>query len=216
MVDESILDNALYREIAKLVLSEGGETDPAKSVVPQLTIQDKSRMPMLQIPQWFDPLRPYCEALLDEHPDLSKNVFIIMKFYKGNQQLDEIHNTIKKTLALYGLNALRADERHYASQLWDNVRTYMLCCQYGIAVLEKIIDDECNPNVTLEYGFMNALNRPIMLLVEEKMKKELRADITGTIFYSFDEHKIKETVREAIKDWAKARLGLSKPGDQAL
>jgi hypothetical protein len=213
MINQNILENDRFKNIAELVLGdETVETNPTKSVIAQPTTQEEIKALEWQLPGWFEPLCRYCEELLDKHPDYRKNVFVMMKFEKNNKQLDAIYSTIKETLHLYNLNALRADERHYTNQLWDNVRTYMLCCQYGIAVLENIAADELNPNVALEYGFMSALNRSTMLLVENRFRN-MRADITGTIVYYFDGYNIKETVQEAIQDWLKAGLGFPDPGN---
>jgi hypothetical protein len=213
MIDQSILDDNRYQDIARLVLDDDAvETDPDKSVVAQPRVLSKGSIPKWRFPDWFEPLQPYCEALLDEHPDFAKNVFVMMKFDKENEDLNEIYGTIKEILPLYDLNVLRADERYYTDQLWDNVRTYMLCCSYGVAVLENIVANEFNPNVGLEYGFMSALNRPTMVLVDDRFRN-MRADIIGTIVYPFNSRRIGETVAEAVRDWAQIRLGLSVPGD---
>ena len=149
MNDTNILDDDRFKDIARLILDETVITDPAKSVIAQTTTQERTSLAEWQIPEWFEPLRPYCEALLDKHPDFTKNVFVMMKFDKEHEDLNEIYGTIKEILPLYDLNVLRADERYYTDQLWDNVRTYMLCCSYGVAVLENIVADEFNPNVGL-------------------------------------------------------------------
>ncbi|OGL61588.1 MAG: hypothetical protein A3J27_04615 [Candidatus Tectomicrobia bacterium RIFCSPLOWO2_12_FULL_69_37] len=75
----------------------------------------------------------------------------------------------------------------------------MLCCKYGVAVLENIIVDEFNPNVALEYGFMRAMGKPALLLKEKRFKP--RADILGTIWQDFDILNIDPTVPNAIDKW---------------
>lgn len=40
--------------------------------------------------------------------------------------------------------------------MWNNVCVYMICCKYGIALLENVSKQEYNPNAAIEYGFMQA------------------------------------------------------------
>jgi len=75
----------------------------------------------------------------------------------------------------------------------------MLCCKYGVAVLEDIITDEFNPNVALEYGFMRALGKPTLLLKERRFNP--RADILGTLWREFDILDIDHSVPEALNRW---------------
>jgi nucleoside 2-deoxyribosyltransferase len=143
-----------------------------------------------------------------------RSVFLMTKFPDNpgeelkNIQLANLTRAIEEALQPYGFVLRRADRRNFASsnQLWDNVRIHMLGCQYGIAVLESKYRDEFNPNVALEYGFMNALGRQVLLLVEKDFKHR-RADIMGTLGKSFewspDEALMKQTVTAAIDAWMK-------------
>jgi nucleoside 2-deoxyribosyltransferase len=73
-------------------------------------------------------------------------------------------------------------------------------CKYGVAVLENILQDEFDPNVALEYGFMRALGKPTLLLKEKRMGP--RADIIGTLLEQFDIFNIEMTIGDAINRWA--------------
>jgi nucleoside 2-deoxyribosyltransferase len=66
--------------------------------------------------------------------------------------------------------------------------------------LENILQNEFNPNVALEYGFMRALGKPVLLLKEKRMAP--RADILGTLWEEFDMvESIEETISRAIHRW---------------
>jgi hypothetical protein len=134
--------------------------------------------------------------------EYDRNVFIMTRFQVGNRTLSELDVAIRKTLSARGLTGHRADDRCYPNDrnLWDNVCTYMLCCKYGVAVLEDIVADEFNPNVALEYGFMRALGKPTLLLKERRFKA--RADILGTVWHEFDVLDVERTVPEALNKWA--------------
>jgi hypothetical protein len=82
----------------------------------------------------------------------------------------------------YGPNSLRANDKIYPGDRnpWKNVCIYMLCCRYGIAILGDREADELHANVALEYGFMRALNRQVLLLVGKGFSN-VKADIIGTL-----------------------------------
>ena len=133
-----------------------------------------------------------------------RNVFIMTRFQADNPTLLRLDAAIRKALRARGLAGHRADDRCYPNDrnLWDTVCTYMLCCKYGVAVLEDIIADEFNPNVALEYGFMRALGKPTLLLKERRFKP--RADILGTLWQEFNILDIDRSVPEALKKWLDA------------
>jgi CheY-like chemotaxis protein len=130
-----------------------------------------------------------------------KNVFIMTRFQHGSRELEKIDVALRTTLSANGLIAHRADDRCYPDDrnLWDNVCTYMIGCKYGIAILEDIIQDEFNPNVALEYGFMRGLGKEVLLLKEQRFKP--RADIMGTLWDEFDILNIGPDVEGAITRW---------------
>jgi hypothetical protein len=132
-----------------------------------------------------------------------KNVFIMTRFLPGNRVLESIDNTIRTELKSVGLEGHRADDRVYPDDrnLWDNVCTYMVGCKYGIAVLEDVLRWEFNPNVALEYGFMRALGKPVLLLKEQRMIP--RADILGTLWEEFDVFEIEMGITNSIRRWVR-------------
>lgn len=137
-----------------------------------------------------------------EH-DPSKTILIMMKFSggepSGDRKLEDLFNTIKLELDRYGLTVARADEKYYSSYLWENVQIYMSGCDYGIAVLENLYSDEMNPNVALEYGYMLAKGKRVLLL-KEKSFKNIRGDLIGTLWQEF-EFGDSESMKKAIHDW---------------
>jgi hypothetical protein len=163
----------------------------------------------------YEGLQPYLDAFSFDHPSADKNVFIAMRFRDG-KQFAEIHQTIKRVLAEYGLRGLRADDRVYPSDgdLWNNVCVYMLACKYGVCVFEEIDEREFNPNVPLEYGFMRAIDRQVLLLKDQRMPN-LPADMTGKIYHPFDSYEISSTIAREIEKWAEKDLGLRKVGKQS-
>jgi nucleoside 2-deoxyribosyltransferase len=78
-----------------------------------------------------------------------------------------------------------ASDKDYHSKIWDNVELHMLGCRRAIAIVQDKVKKEFNPNVAIEWGWMLALNRPVLYLVERKFKQQ-RADWQGMTEYEFD------------------------------
>jgi len=141
---------------------------------------------------------------LKEHRP-EKTVFIMMKFSGGDpdrdKKLENLYTSIKLELDKYGLEAVRADEKDYSDTgyLWDNIQIYLNGCGYGIAVLENLYYNEMNPNVALEYGYMMAKGKKVLLL-KEKTFQNINADILGKIWKEFDIDD-PNTVKKAIQSW---------------
>jgi TIR domain len=139
-----------------------------------------------------------------------KSVFVMMKFPDPQlsdvhrQLLNDIWRVVSDTVAQRGLKARRADLGTYYDQLWENVCVHMFGSKYGMAILEDHVAAELNPNVTLEYGFMKALNRSVGLFRAADFRHD-RADLTGKLAKTFSidaNHKLDETsLKSAIQDW---------------
>lgn len=158
-------------------------------------------MKMIQMPPGFQHVGRFLPAFLKDHPDVSKNVFLMMRF-RSEDLYNNIFNTIKSELKNYGLNVLRADDKDYTGDLWENVVLYMLCSGYGLAVFEEIDIREFNPNVALELGFMTATNKRCLLLKDKRMPK-LPTDVVGKLYKEFDTYNIAPTISSCIKTWVR-------------
>lgn len=156
------------------------------------------------IPSGYQFLAEECERFFRDHPHYEQNIFIMTRLFKGNKLLEELNKELRSVLKSYGLNPVRADDKMYMRDrnLWNNVCVNMICCKYGIAILEDRVADEFNPNVALEYGFMRALDKPTLLLADVGFRN-LRADIIGTMREHFDITDIKGTIKEPIEKWLK-------------
>ena len=126
----------------------------------------------------------------------------MMPFEADGPVLARVEEELRKTLCRRGLAGLRADDRVFAGdeQLWTNVCVYMLCCRYGVAVLEDRMRDEFNPNVALEYGFMRGLGRRVLLLADRAFGN-VRADVIGTLRQEFDLVDVAGTLGPALARW---------------
>ena len=156
----------------------------------------------------YEGLQPFLDQFSDENTHFEKNVLIMMRF-RSSKQFQEVYDAIRSGLSRYGLKGLRVDDRVYPSDgdLFNNVCVYMMGCKYGVAVFEEIDEREFNPNVPLEYGFMRAMNRQVLLLKDQRMPK-MPSDMTGKLYRHFDTYNITGTIHEQISQWAERDLGL--------
>ncbi len=140
------------------------------------------------------------EAFNADHKG-KKTAFIIMQFSKTNAH-DKIVQTIKDTLNNHGIVGLRADDKEYADNLFANIKTYMHCCDFGISVFERILEDNFNPNVSIEVGYMMGLRKNVCLLKDQTLKN-LPTDLIGKLYKEFDPQDVGKTLPDQLEKWMK-------------
>lgn len=113
---------------------------------------------------------------------------------------EEIYKAIERSLDDHGLIPLRADKHSFAPALWWNVVTYMIGSSYGVVVYEPKDTITFNPNVSIEAGFMSALDKQVLFL-SNGYQKSLPVDFSGHLFKTFSPSKIQDTISSAISDW---------------
>lgn len=139
------------------------------------------------------------KGFIKDHPHYKRNAFIMMPFgeTKGHQA---IVRAIRSTLEKYGIKGLRSDDKGYHDDLFPNVLTYLWGCSIGIAVFERLVADDFNPNVSLEVGYMRALGRPICLL-KDKTLKTLQTDLIGKLYTPFDPQDPEGSIPDSLDKW---------------
>lgn len=143
----------------------------------------------------------FIELFRKDYPIKTKTAFIIMQFSKSKLH-DEIVKTIKEVLFKYNIIGLRADDKEYSDDLLQNISTYMHCADFGIAVFERIYNDDFNPNVSFEVGYMLGLKKNVCLLKDQTLT-ELHSDLVGKLYKQFDTHDIPNTLPDNLEKWLK-------------
>ncbi len=136
-----------------------------------------------------------------DHPDPRKVAFLMMKYGKTKAH-ENIVEGIKQALAPQGILALRADEKDYHADLYPNILTYLHGCGFGIAVFERIEQEEFNPNVSLEVGYMIALEKRVCLLKDRTLPK-LHTDLVSKLYKEFDPQDPIASIPPVLKKWMK-------------
>jgi len=136
-----------------------------------------------------------------DYPNPSTCAFIMMRFGTTKAH-NEIVQSIRDTLGAHGIKALRADDKDYHDDLFWNILTYIYGCDFGVAVFERIEQEEFNPNISLEVGYMMALRKPVLLL-KDRTLKNLNTDLIGKLYKIFDPQDISKSIAPQLQRWLK-------------
>jgi hypothetical protein len=119
-----------------------------------------------------------------------RRVFIMTKYCDGaNAQLDAqlqtVIDTVRDAVVARGYHPQLAVETKLHPNLWENIECQMLACGRGIAIVEDQFNPKLNPNVAMEWGWMRAMKKPVLYLVEKSVA-QIPADVAGLIKSRFD------------------------------
>lgn len=117
--------------------------------------------------------------------NFDKNVFLMMKFRKGNKGL---HTHIETKLKALGFNCVRADDKD-----WDithntyNPLAVLYCCKYGIAIFDEAeIGNAFSPNVSYELGVMHYQRKNCLILKHDSLP-QLPFDLIKDIYITYSD-----------------------------
>jgi|GEM_PF-7020501 hypothetical protein len=140
-----------------------------------------------------------------------RNCFVMMR-YRTGKAFQKIEQIIRDTLGDHRIHAAMARDGNIAQHnlLWENVCAYMDNCEYGIVVFDNITDfrpgeARANPNLCLELGYMLALERRCLVLVDTANNAPnmdaIFSDLQGYLVAYFDSTKLDKTLTPVIKNW---------------
>ena len=139
------------------------------------------------------------EKFRADYPLGTKTAFIIMQF-GATKPHTAVVDCIKSSLKARGIVALRADDKEYMDDLFANIKTYMHACDFGVAVFDRITEDDFNPNVSLEVGYMMGMGKDVLLL-KDRTLRNLHTDLAGKLYKQFDTTDIDGTMPQQIGKW---------------
>jgi hypothetical protein len=198
---------ALSSQMAKLEKSrkdwERSDLNPAdrdekvRRVDIEVEMLEKDRMDVLQDLVKFPPHHLQYAALLEKFRETTTapyrlRVFIMTKYCDGadaklDAQLQNVINTVKAAVRAEGYHPYLAAETKLHDNLWENVECLMLACARGIAIVENRFNPKLNPNVAMEWGWMRAMKKPVLYLIEKAVTAEqIQPDVMGLIRSRFD------------------------------
>jgi hypothetical protein len=138
-----------------------------------------------------------------------KSVFLMAKFPDGrdaakDRELERVLDVAAAAVEGAGFTPrLARGPKRYHGGLWDNVELHLLGCSLGIAIVEDRHTDELNPNISMEWGWMRGMGKPVLFLVEDGFRQD-RADLNGLIRDGFEWNDPETTITPAIHAWLSA------------
>lgn len=132
---------------------------------------------------------------LDTGLDPYVSCFVAMPF--GDPRATRIYDAVRTVLEdkPFYWRVVRADDSVEQTGLWANLKAKLLRAHCYIAILTQ----EVNPNVMIEIGRMEALERPLVLL-REINASDLPADLNGLLYAEVDSDlaNLDDRVREEL------------------
>ena len=125
-------------------------------------------------------------------------------------QLQAVIDTVKDAVAASGYHPQLAADAKFHQNLWENVEFLMLACARGIAIVEDRFNPKLNPNVAMEWGWMRAMKKPVLYLVEKSVPaSQIPADVLGLIQARFDWDKPTDDIPKLVAAELSAALASS-------
>lgn len=104
---------------------------------------------------------------------------------KLDTELKAVVQTVKAAVSKSGFYQHLAGDSEPHEELWGNIVCHMLVCSRGIALVESKYRQDLNPNVAMEWGWMRAMGKRVLYLVEREAKHG-PADVAGLLKAPFD------------------------------
>jgi hypothetical protein len=145
-------------------------------------------------------------AKLHEGGSYDESVFIMTKFPPKDAQdepakkLQSVIDAVVNEVREHHYKPRIAYEQDLQDWIWDNVELFLFGCARGIAIIEGQYLPELNPNVAMEWGWMKAMGKPVLFLMEKSFKY-IRADWSGLDPKIFEWDKPTAGIQEALEKW---------------
>jgi len=132
--------------------------------------------------------------------------FLIRKF-EDREDRNILVRDVKQTFRENSLKVIDAAEHTFHDELWRNIREYMDNCTFGVVIIDDFSpndENKFNPNVFLEIGYLLAIGKPILILIQNSLVKKLPTDMKPFIYETFDAldvinfNKLKKTLNKWI------------------
>jgi len=144
------------------------------------------------------------ELFYREFPPSAAIGFVAMRFGDTTEHL-YITELLKHVQAITKIRILRADHQIYHPDLFENVRVYMHACAFSLAFFEDAESRGFNPNVAIEVGYLQAINKPTLLLKSTSLST-LPTDILGRLYLRFNAKDPIEQLVEQVATWVRQQV----------
>lgn len=152
-------------------------------------------------------LKDEIERFKKDH-ECEVTAFIMTSFKEKHVKVAKKIQEILSKFGIIGLMASEGEGGKYSDNLWNNIEVYMHGCDFGVGiyaddkVLKGVTEEEqknnvrINPNMSQEVGYMLALQKPVCILKDYKLKN-IPSDLAGKIYVQYK----KTDIEEKLTDW---------------
>ncbi|MBW1298121.1 hypothetical protein [Aquimarina litoralis] len=130
--------------------------------------------------------------------------FLIRKFEERSDR-NQLVESVKECFEEKGLKIVDALEYTFNIQLWDNIKIYMEHCHFGVVIVDDLTpktDNSFNPNTFLEIGYLLALGKPILILLQNKLEHKLPTNVKAFLYKTFDTQDIyNKNIKNIVFEW---------------
>ncbi|WP_298510817.1 hypothetical protein [uncultured Kordia sp.] len=130
--------------------------------------------------------------------------FLIRKF-ENRPDRNQLVELVKDCFLEKGLKIVDALEYTFHIQLWENIKTYMEHCSFGVVIIDNLTpktDNNFNPNTFLEIGYLLALGKPILILLQNSLEQKIPTNIKAFIYTTFDSQDVhNENIKNIVFEW---------------
>jgi len=186
-------------------LNPGDKAERADRIADDITKKKTERIQVLRDLVLFPPHHlqydPHLQEFCKDSPS-STSVFIMTKYPDKEDpvkdgELQRVIDAVTAAVKECHFHPRLASAKKYHQNLWENVELYLLACHRGIAIVEDKFKPQLNPNVAMEWGWMRAMSKNVLYLVEKDVKV-VPADVNGLIKDRFDWTNPEPDVRTAV------------------
>lgn len=130
--------------------------------------------------------------------------FLIRKF-ENRPDRNQLVELVKESFLEKGLKIVDALEHTFHMQLWENIKAYMEHCSFGVVIIDDLTpktDNNFNPNTFLEIGYLLALGKPILILLQNSLEQKIPTNIKAFIYTTFDTQDVyNENIKNIVFEW---------------
>jgi hypothetical protein len=193
------------RGIARGPLNVVDKARQDQQISKQIQDKERERIDVLQNLLRYPPFHNRHAAQLatfQAQPGCDRAVFIMTKFPNGTNptkdaELQRVIDAVQRSVINCNFVPHLANQGKHHPGLWDNVELYLLACVRGIAIVENQFNPKLNPNVAMEWGWMRAMGKPVLYLVEQQVQTE-EADVSGLINARFPWNDPEKAIETAV------------------
>ena len=130
-------------------------------------------------------------------------IFVIMPF---RDECMPIFNLVFDVFGNKNMRVIKASDKEFKDDLWDNVQIYLDCCRAAVSIFHFDDKKEFNPNVAIETGYMMAhREEKYTCILKDKRLEKLPTDFLGKLYKEYDINNLND-LREQLNDWIRDHL----------